>query len=144
MKTFLNLIQANSEINRLNADIESVNKRVEELELQNTKAAEEHAAAMDSLKAEHKTALDEANGKIQLLTEANQNLEEQQESASEQAAQVLSKVGVSEPIEENTETVAQDAMTLDQHWEAYSAIRSGKEKRAYYNEHIRTLKNQNN
>ena len=52
MKTFLNLIQANSEITRLTADVESANKRVEELELQNTQAAEAHEAAITSLKAE--------------------------------------------------------------------------------------------
>lgn len=140
MKTFLNLIQANSEITRLTADVESANKRVEELELQNTQSAEAHEAAITSLKAEHKTALDEANGKIQLLNEANKNLEEQQESASEQAAQVLANVGVSEPVEETKETVAKSAMSLEQHWEAYKAIRSGKEKRAYYNEHIRSTR----
>lgn len=138
MKTFLNLLQANVEINRLNAELETATKKVEALETAAAAAADHQAEEIAALKEAHKTALDEANGKIQLLTEANQNLEEQQESASEQAAQVLAQVGVEEPVEESEQT-QQSAMTLDQHWEAYHAIRSGKEKRAYYNEHIRNF-----
>jgi hypothetical protein len=138
MKTILNLIQANTEINRLNADAETKNDRISELEASIETLKEGHQTELTDLKATHQTALDEANGKIQLLTEANQNLEDQQESASQQAVKVLSQVGVERAVEETTNTEANiEDKNLDELWAEHNAISDQKEKRTFYLEHIK-------
>ena len=93
---------------------------------------------MTDLKTAHQTALDEANGKIQLLAEANQNLEDQQESASQKAVKVLAQVGVEQAVEDtsNTEAAIEDK-SLDELWAEYGAISDQKEKRAFYLENIK-------
>ena len=138
MKTILNLIQANTEINRLNAEAETKNDRIGELEASIQTLKKSHQTELTDLKSTHQTALDEANGKIQLLTEANQNLEDQQESASQQAVKVLSQVGVEREVEETTNPeVSGEDMSLEDHWKAYHALSGQQEKRDYYVENIK-------
>jgi chromosome segregation ATPase len=138
MKTILNLIQANTEINRLNAEAATKEARLAELEASIETLKESHQKDLADLKATHQTALDEATGKIQLLTEANQLLEDKQESASQQALKVLAQVGVVQPVEENKNTEAStEDKSLDDLWSEYNAITNQKERRAFYIEHIK-------
>jgi hypothetical protein len=138
MKTILNLIQANTEINRLNADAETKNDRISELEASIETLKEGHQTELTDLKATHQTALDEANGKIQLLTEANQNLEDQQESASQQAVKVLSQVGVERSVEDNQNAEVNTVdKSMEDLWTEHEAISDQKERRAFYLENIK-------
>ena len=86
-------------------------------------------------------ALDEANGKINLLTEANELLEEQKTSAAEQAADIVAKQGVEAPVEESKNTEANtDGKSLDELWKEYNAISDQDDRRAFYLEHIKPLR----
>lgn len=133
----LNAVKANIEIDRLTKDGQSKDARIAELEHQIQTMNEGHETELAELKAGHKTALDEANGKIALLTESVQLLEEQQESAAQKTVKVLSNVGVDAPVEEPKGTKAAADKTTDELWAEYSAISDAKEKRAFYLEHLK-------
>ena len=74
MKTILDIIKANTEINRLNAEAEENGIKIDELKQAIEQIKSAHSVEIEKLKADHKTVLDAANGKIALLEEANQIL----------------------------------------------------------------------
>ena len=137
MKTILDIIKANTEINRLNAEAEENGIKIEELKQAIEQIKSAHSVEIEKLKADHKTVLDAANGKIALLEEANQLLEEQQTSASEQAADIVAKQGVELPVEEAPEAEAKEDKNLDELWAEYNAMSDQKERRAFYIENIK-------
>lgn len=136
--TTLNLIEANQQIAVLEKDLSAVNESKASIEASIETLKVSHATELADQKAAHQTALDEANGKIQLLTEANQTLEEKQESASQQAVKVLSQVGVERSVEDNQNTEVNTVdKSMEDLWTEHEAISDQKERRAFYLENIK-------
>ena len=141
MKVIADLIKANVELNRLDSETKAKDEQIANLQAEIETLKEAHQKESDDLKATHQTALDEANGKINLLTEANELLEEQKTSAAEQAADIVAKQGVEAPVEENTNTQANtEDKSLDELWKEYNAISDQDDRRAFYLEHIKPLR----
>jgi len=136
MKTILNLIQANAEIANLKKELEASAKSVEQMNASVEELKASHATELEQIKEAHSVALKDANAKVELLTEANEILEKEQKSASEQAVQVLASVGVEQPVEEAAPEPEVE-QSIDELWAEYKAIQDAKERRAFYTENIK-------
>ena len=136
MKTILNLIQANAEITNLKKELEASRASVEQMNASVEELKSSHATELEQIKEAHEVALNDANAKVELLTEANELLEKQQKSASEQAVQVLASVGVEQPVEESAHEPKVEK-SIEEMWADYKAIGDAKERRAFYSENIK-------
>ena len=139
MKTILDLVKANTELNSLSSKLDESTQRnkdlSEQLEAQAAQSAEENA----KLGAEHSEEISALESKIALLEEANTLLEQEKKSSAEQAADIAASIGVTEPVEEAIETEPQEELSVSAHWEHYQTLGSREEKRAYYLKHIKPL-----
>jgi len=139
MKTILDLVKANTELNSLSNKLDESTQRnkdlSEQLEAQAAQSAEENA----KLGAEHSEEISALESKIALLEEANTLLEQEKQSSAEQAADIAASIGVTEPVEEAIETEPKEELSVAAHWEHYQTFGSREEKRAYYLKHIKPL-----
>jgi hypothetical protein len=136
MKTILDLVKANVELNTLSSKLdeavkanETVNTRLEEL-------SASHAEETAKLGAQHADEIASLESKIQVLEEANLLLEDQQKSADEKAVEIAASVGVEGPVEEAKPEPVQEA-SIDALWEQYNAIEGKQERRAFYVNNIK-------
>ncbi|MBT7337215.1 hypothetical protein HN801_00725 [Candidatus Peregrinibacteria bacterium] len=139
MKTILDLVKANTELNSLSNKLDESTQRnkdlSEQLEAQAAQSAEENA----KLGAEHSEEISALESKIALLEEANTLLEQDKQSSAEQAADIAASLGVTEPVEEAIETEPKEELSVSAHWEHYQTRGSREDKRAYYLKHIKPL-----
>ena len=139
MKTILDLVKANTELNSLSNKLDESTQRnkdlSEQLEAQAAQSAEENA----KLGAEHSEEISALESKIALLEEANTLLEQDKQSSAEQAADIAASLGVTEPVEEAIETEPKEELSVAAHWEHYQTRGSRVDKRAYYLKHIKPL-----
>ena len=136
MKTILDLVKANVELNTLSSKLdeavkanETANTRLEEL-------SASHAEETAKLGAQHAEELASLESKIQVLEETNLLLEDQQKSADEKAVEIAASVGVEGPVEEAKPEPAQEA-SIDALWDQYNAIEGKQERRAFYVNNIK-------
>lgn len=136
MKTILDLVKANVELNTLSSKLdeavkanETANTRLEDLSAQ-------HAEETAKLGAQHADEIASLESKIQVLEETNLLLEEKQTSADEKAVEIAASVGVESPVEEAKPEPAQEA-SIDALWDQYNAIEGKQERRAFYVNNIK-------
>ena len=136
MKTILDLVKANVELNTLSSKLddavkanETANTRLEEL-------SASHAEETAKLGAQHAEEIASLESKIQVLEETNLLLEDQQKSADEKAVEIAASVGVEGPVEEAKPEPAQEA-SIDALWDQYNAIEGKQERRAFYVNNIK-------
>jgi hypothetical protein len=136
MKTILDLVKANVELNTLSSKLdeavtanETANTRLEEL-------SASHAEESAKLGAQHAEEIASLESKIQVLEEANLLLEEKQTSADEKAVEIAASVGVESPVEEAKPEPTQEA-SIDALWEQYNAIEGKQERRSFYINNIK-------
>ena len=136
MKTILDLVKANVELNTLSSKLddavkanETANTRLEELSAQ-------HAEETAKLGAQHAEEIASLESKIQVLEETNLLLEDQQKSADEKAVEIAASVGVEGPVEEAKPEPTQEA-SIDALWDQYNAIEGKQERRAFYVNNIK-------
>jgi hypothetical protein len=136
MKTILDLVKANVELNTLSSKLddavkanETVNTRLEEL-------SASHAEETAKLGAQHAEEIASLESKIQVLEETNLLLEDQQKSADEKAVEIAASVGVEGPVEEAKPEPAQEA-SIDALWDQYNAIEGKQERRSFYINNIK-------
>ena len=139
MKTILDLVKANTELNSLSGKLDESTQRnkdlSEQLDAQAAQSAEENA----KLGAEHSEEISALESKIALLEEANNLLEQEKQSSAEQAADIAASLGVTEPVEEAIETEPQEELSVQAHWEHYQTLGSREDKRAYSLKHIKPI-----
>ena len=136
MKTILDLVKANVELNTLSSKLdeavkanETANTRLEEL-------SASHAEETAKLGAQHAEEIASLESKIQVLEETNLLLEEKQTSADEKAVEIAASVGVESPVEEAKPEPVQEA-SIDALWDQYNAIEGKQERRAFYINNIK-------
>ena len=136
MKTILDLVKANVELNTLSSKLdeavkanETANTRLEEL-------SASHAEETAKLGAQHAEEIASLESKIQVLEETNLLLEEKQTSADEKAVEIAASVGVESPVEEAKPEPTQEA-SIDALWDQYNAIEGKQERRAFYINNIK-------
>jgi len=136
MKTILDLVKANVELNTLSSKLddavkanETANTRLEELSAQ-------HAEESAKLGAQHAEEIASLESKIQVLEETNLLLEEKQTSADEKAVEIAASVGVESPVEEAKPEPTQEA-SIEALWNQYNAIEGKQERRAFYVNNIK-------
>ena len=136
MKTILDLVKANVELNTLSSKLdeavkanETANTRLEEL-------SASHAEETAKLGAQHAEEIASLESKIQVLEETNLLLEEKQTSADEKAVEIAASVGVESPVEEAKPEPTQEA-SIDALWDQYNAIEGKQERRAFYVNNIK-------
>ena len=136
MKTILDLVKANVELNTLSSKLdeavkanETVNTRLEEL-------SASHAEETAKLGAQHAEEIASLESKIQVLEETNLLLEEKQTSADEKAVEIAASVGVESPVEEAKPEPTQEA-SIEALWDQYNAIEGKQERRAFYVNNIK-------
>lgn len=136
MKTILDLVKANVELNTLSSKLdeavkanETANTRLEEL-------SASHAEETAKLGAQHAEEIASLESKIQVLEETNLLLEEKQTSADEKAVEIAASVGVESPVEEAKPEPTQEA-SIEALWDQYNAIEGKQERRAFYVNNIK-------
>ena len=136
MKTILDLVKANVELNTLSSKLdeavkanETANTRLEEL-------SASHAEETAKLGAQHAEEIASLESKIQVLEETNLLLEEKQTSADEKAVEIAASVGVESPVEEAKPEPTQEA-SIEALWDQYNALEGKQERRAFYVNNIK-------
>jgi predicted nuclease with TOPRIM domain len=138
MKTILDLVKANTELNSLSAKLDEALAGNQTLQAQLEEQAGKHAEEVAKLGAQHEEDIKALETKVALLEETNLLLEQAQATASEQAADIVAQCGA-EPVEEATEPEPAEELSQDAHWDKYRAIEGREERRAYYLKHIKPL-----
>jgi len=147
MKTILDLVKANVELNTLSSKLDdavkankTANTRLEELSAshaeETAKLGAQHAEETAKLGAQHAEEIASLESKIQVLEETNLLLEEKQTSADEKAVEIAASVGVESPVEEAKPEPTQEA-SIDALWDQYNAIEGKQERRAFYVNNIK-------
>ena len=136
MKTILDLVKANVELNSMANKLEEATAANETLQNRIEELAASHAEETAKLGAQHAEDIEGLEGKIKVLEEANLLLEEKQKSADEKAVEIAASVGVDAPVEEATEEEA-PALSIDALWQQYNAIEGKDERRAFYLKNIK-------
>ena len=136
MKTILDLVKANVELNSMANKLEEATAANETLQNRIEELAASHAEETAKLGAQHAEDIENLESKIKVLEEANLLLEEQQKSADEKAVEIAASVGVDAPVEEAAEEEA-PALSLDALWHQYNAIEGKDERRAFYLKNIK-------
>ena len=136
MKTILDLVKANVELNSMSTKLEEATAANETLQNRIEELAASHAEETAKLGAQHAEDIEGLEGKIKVLEEANLLLEEKQKSADEKAVEIAASVGVDAPVEEATEEEA-PALSIDALWQQYNAIEGKDERRAFYLKNIK-------
>jgi len=136
MKTILDLVKANVELNNLATKLDEATAANQTLQtrLEDLSAAQAEETA--KLGAQHAEEIASLESKIMVLEEANLLLEEKQKSADEKAVEIAASVGVDTPVEEATENDAPD-VSVESLWQQYNAIEGKQERRAFYIENIK-------
>jgi len=136
MKTILDLVKANVELNNLATKLDEATTANETLQNRIEELAASHAEETAKLGAQHAEDTASLESKIKVLEEANLLLEEQQKSADEKAVEIAASVGVDTPVEEATEN-DEPSLSVDALWQQYNAIEGKQERRAFYLENIK-------
>ena len=136
MKTILDLVKANVELNSMATKLEEATAANETLQNRIEELAASHAEETAKLGAQHAEDIESLESKIKVLEEANLLLEGQQKSADEKAVEIAASVGVEAPAEEAAEEEA-PALSLDALWQQYNAIDGKDERRAFYLKNIK-------
>ena len=136
MKTILDLVKANVELNNLASKLDEATAANQTLQtrLEDLSAAQAEETA--KLGAQHAEEIASLESKIKVLEEANLLLEEKQKSADEKAVEIAASFGVDAPVEEATENVEPN-LSVDALWQQYNAIEGKQERRAFYLENIK-------
>ena len=136
MKTILDLVKANVELNNLATKLDEATTANETLQNRIDELTASHAEETAKLGAQHAEDTASLESKIKVLEEANLLLEEQQKSADEKAVEIAASVGVDTPVEEATEN-DEPSLSVDALWQQYNAIEGKQERRAFYLENIK-------
>lgn len=137
MKTILDLVKANVELNNLATKLEEATAANATLQTRIEELAASHAEETAKLGAQHAEDTASLESKIKVLEETNLLLEERQKSADEKAVEIAASVGVDAPVEEATGEEA-PSVSVDSLWQQYNAIEGKQERRAFY---IKNIKN---
>ncbi|NCW67218.1 MAG: hypothetical protein EBV86_01430 [Marivivens sp.] len=138
MKTILDLVKANTELNSLSTKLEEAVAGNQTLQAQLEEQAGKHAEEVAKLGAQHEEDIKALETKVALLEETNSLLEQEKATASEQAADIVAQCGA-EPVEEATEPEPTAELTQAEHWQHYRTLEGNQERRAYYLKHIKPL-----
>ena len=136
MKTILDLVKANVELNTLSSKLDDAVKANETANTRLEDLSASHAEETAKLGAQHADEIASLESKIQVLEEANLLLEDQQKSAGEKAVEIAASVGVEGPVEEAKPEPAQEA-SIDALWEQYNALEGKQERRSFYINNIK-------
>lgn len=136
MKTILDLVKANVELNNLATKLDEATTANETLQNRIEELAASHAEETAKLGAQHAEDTASLESKIKVLEETNLLLEEQQKSADEKAVEIAASVGVDAPVEEATEN-DEPTLSVEALWQQYNAIEGKQERRAFYIENIK-------
>ncbi|NBT50114.1 MAG: hypothetical protein EBT12_00920 [Marivivens sp.] len=97
MKTILDLVKANTELNSLSTKLEEAVAGNQTLQAQLEEQAGKHAEEVAKLGAQHEEDIKALETKVALLEETNSLLEQEKATASEQAADIVAQCGA-EPV----------------------------------------------
>lgn len=136
MKTILDLIKANVELNNLNSALEKSNQHAAALEQQISDASAKSAEDSARLGAQHAEDVELLANKIKLLEETNLLLEGAQKSADDKAVEIAASVGVDAPVEE-VATEEKIELPVEALWDQYRALEGKKDRRDFYLKNIK-------